>query len=194
MCRNAISTYFDFDTPCQYEFEPGITRRKVSCSVCRKLHGDTHRAKVAFSTKEIHGKYENDFNLDRFAWEDRILVDLVGRQEVRKRSNYAEFRQAVVKGHAECLAAFYKDTALRFFINSVCVCCLANPPNYHLGCGHIICLECALDFGRPDGSTRIIMERCPLHNDGRLKADKSRQTVISLQPPFSGLRVLVLDG
>jgi hypothetical protein len=193
MCRQAISNYYDLDTPCQHEFHSTLMRGRETCSIYRRTHGENHRAKVTLGTRESWGRFENSFRLNHFAWEDQILEDLIDRQEKCKPSSFAGFRQAVVKGHAECLTAFHKGAGSRFFIKSVCVCCLVNPPNYHLGCGHIICLECALDFGHPDGSTRIIMEQCPLHKDERLEPDKSKQTVISLQPPFSGLRVLVLD-
>ena len=75
----------------------------------------------------------------------------------------------------------------------------ANPPEHVLECGHIICHECALDFGIISGERGIIVEHCPLElvpasGGGDLPDGDDVSTNISTDPVFAGLRVLSLDG
>ncbi|KAJ8132294.1 hypothetical protein O1611_g1330 [Lasiodiplodia mahajangana] len=197
-CQAAIMKYFDFEVPCQFHIEPYTTFPKIGAFDCqqkRKTHGDMHRSSTKWTSQEYAGRFTHDFDPATFNWPNKIL----GRMEEMQKSVWYEngnSRQARVLAHSSTLRGFYKnlndDSGI--FSNSICLCCLSNPPDHELSCGHIICLECAKDFGRVDGHLRVIVDQCPMH-DTALGNQLTRQpTVIPVQPSQSGLRVLVLDG
>ncbi|KAI8948038.1 hypothetical protein F4801DRAFT_474669 [Xylaria longipes] len=198
-CQAAVKTYFDYEVPCQFRIDSHNRFPMMvafNCQQRRKTHGDMHRS---FSNKYISdewwGEFKHDFDPARFNWPDRIL----GRMEEMQKDVWCEngdSRQARVLAHSKTLQRFYRNLNddLGIFSNSICLCCLSNPPDHELSCGHIICLECAKDFGRVNDHLRIIVDQCPMH-DNLLRDQLTKQpTVIAVQPPQSGLRVLVLDG
>ncbi|KAF2969406.1 hypothetical protein GQX73_g4164 [Xylaria multiplex] len=197
-CQKAIVRYFNYQVPCQFRIESHNRFPMMvafDCQQRRATHGEMHRSSNKYTSDDWWGEFKHDFDLDKFNWPDRIL----GRMEDMQKDVWCDngdSRQARVLAHGRTLKRFYKNLTddLGIFSNSICLCCLSNPPDHELSCGHVICLECAKDFGRVDDYLRITVDQCPMH-DALLRDQVTRQpTVIAVQPPQSGLRVLVLDG
>jgi hypothetical protein len=76
-----------------------------------------------------------------------------------------------------------------------CLSCLFGRPEYRLPCGHVICETCVDDFDDTDLDKRypgrFIHQRCIIC--GSSSSDKW-PFITTIRPPFSGLRVLSLDG
>lgn len=192
ICRSVMQWYDDFYVPCESTCKD-LVKRRVPCQQVRKYHGPLHRARTTMHTTDWEGEFRSSFNRNRFAWESRVLQQMRVLEERYRWYDPENPRSARSRAHRCSLLELCAHIKTRhFFSNSICVCCLANPPEHELRCGHVICTECAMDFGRIDSRTRIAIDRCPLHN-GTLGSYEPRQTV-NLEPPFTGLRVLVLDG
>ncbi|TGJ87061.1 hypothetical protein E0Z10_g1710 [Xylaria hypoxylon] len=198
-CQAAVETYFNYEVPCQFHIESHNVLSVTGGFDCRQrkaTHGEMHRSSIKYISDDRWGKFEHDFNPTKFNWPDRILERMEEMQKDATWYDNGDSRQARVLAHGKTLQRFYKSLTddLGIFSNSVCLCCLSNPPDHELSCGHIICLECAKDFGRSDDPLKVIVDQCPMH-DNLLRHQVTRQpTVIGVQPPHSGLRVLVLDG
>lgn len=79
-----------------------------------------------------------------------------------------------------------------FMSHTVCMCCLFEPPEHALRCGHIICTECLKIYGRTssNGLCVDIMD-CPLE----LMESRTQQPWrVLLKPSSCGIRMLSLDG
>jgi hypothetical protein len=179
--------------PCEFQI-PDQFRPKhfLPCTQFRRTHGATHRAKATFRNAECIGDFRSSFGPLKFAWPSKILTCMMSLQDSYDSQHFSEPRKARARAHNHTLQDFYKD--FNIVSNSICLCCLSNPPEYQLECGHFLCHECALDFGCRDGNRILVIKHCPLHGDlGSIQAT-SVPTVVDLQPPHSGLRVLVLDG
>lgn len=200
MCRTAIYQYFCTDVPCGFAIYDPFALKKRPCEIRWSRHDTTHRAAAKFRTIDAPGEFQASFDQEQlWMWEQDVLAQLIAKHESLRRQSTSEFKQAVVRAHAELLPGFYqaghqnKTKAAEFQLNSICVACLYNPPQYHLECGHIICLECAKDFGQRKGQT-ITLQGCPLRDNYLGKSPSSLTTTINVLPSFSGLRVLALDG
>ncbi|KAF9697343.1 hypothetical protein EKO04_005060 [Ascochyta lentis] len=75
--------------------------------------------------------------------------------------------------------------------HSVCFCCLSEPPEHSLPCGHVLCTPCAKTYGRQHSKTEVDIQKCPL--DVR-PARVYQPWRIHFKPKSAGVRVLTLDG
>lgn len=200
MCDSVVNEYFMSRVTCQFEIhsssanllpEPYRHSRDWKCELVQAGHNDgLHRMKWR---GEYYGYFQHKFKPREFAWATRILDEFqplhgTYMADGRGADSYATPRQKAARGHARQLEQFYSRHAM--FSNRVCLGCLFNAPTIRLRCGHIICYECALDFGRRCNGTQIVMDHCPLHPE----ATTREPDVIQLDPLNAGLRVLVLDG
>lgn len=201
MCRKAITRYFKNHVPCDFTFPEKLHHRKRrSCDLRSAFHPTSHRTKSGIGLPSYEpGMFQTKVRSNQLLnWEEQILAQLVNLHTELKQSNASEFRQAVAKAHADLLVKFYETTPKNlaqrhtFVLNSMCIACLHNPAQHQLGCGHVICSQCAKDFGEVKHGT-ITLYACPLRDD-ELMATADRGTVIKMAPAYSGLRVLVLDG
>lgn len=176
--------------------------RKLPCSQRRKFHGSSHRAKDVLRTADEPGRFCNKQPIDKKSWEEDVLNEVVQLHEQCRRRSSNDFRQAVVRAHRDLVRDVYRrkpgsnKPRLRpfdFKRNSICVSCLGNPPQHQLDCDHIICTECARDFGTR-ASTYITVEECPLGCVPHWREEPFEDTRIETPPPFTGLRILTLDG
>lgn len=191
LCRSVIERYLEDYVSCEFQVPDSMRwNTRHPCTQRKKAHGDIHRAKGTMgSTIEYMGPFQTSFNPDRFAWEDLILGSMSSLDDEVCRIEGETPRSSHIQKHQRTLDKFYEefntDTLLS---NSICLCCLTNPPEHHLRCGHILCTDCAMDLGQLGDQSQILMSKCPLHI-GEFDA-----TIIPVPPPFSGLRVLTLDG
>ena len=78
------------------------------------------------------------------------------------------------------------------FINlsdhTVCWCCLFEPPEHTLSCGHVVCTLCVREYGQETSRTMVEIHQCPLEPN---QAGKPQS--IYFKPEAAGIRMLVLD-
>jgi hypothetical protein len=190
LCRSVIEQYLEDYVSCEFQIPDSVLKTKHKlCTQKKKAHGDLHRAKGTMGTMEYFGSFKTSFNPEHFCWENLILKNMSLLDDAGYRHEGETPRSSQIHKHQQTLDQFYgrfdADTLLS---NSICLCCLTNPPEHHLHCGHILCTDCAMDLGQLGETSRIVMSKCPLH-DGDFDT-----TIIPIPPPFSGLRVLTLDG
>jgi hypothetical protein len=74
----------------------------------------------------------------------------------------------------------------------VCFGCLFGTPTHVLHCGHALCDNCVMNFSEKRSSDEVEMSACPLcpRSSPHLIVPWKLQRM----PPYSGLRILSLDG
>jgi len=198
ICNEVVEDFFKKYKPCTFRLRPRtLLHLDPSPCVLRK-NGHTdgkHRAKSHVQYSSQSGDFSTDFLLSAYAWDGSVLEML---KLIERDQGCPEWRDERTRGQAH---RYIMLTHCRFFLdkdifsNQICLCCLANPPEHKLHCGHTLCTQCVLDFGRVKNSTQIVVEACPLHTtqDTSLSASVVT-TAVKTEPHFSGLRVLCLDG
>lgn len=105
----------------------------------------------------------------------------------------------------EVAAAIHKDDVMAWFYrhvsrdgrserynsHSVCFCCLTEPPQHPLPCGHVLCTSCIKTYGRQRSRTEIEMQGCPLDVQTTQAFQVWR---VHIKPEAAGVRILALDG
>ena len=196
LCYSAISNYFDLHVRCQFLIpHRWKLNKKVPCAVPKRAHYERiHRGYTMAGTHEYLGPFKHTFSLRQFSWENQLLYNLQVLHEDCKRQSNRDFRQEVLDRHAARVRSFYDDGYPFFKVNSICLCCISNPSEHQLECGHLLCGDCVRDFGRLEGKSKIVIDSCPLHPSTTTNSSFLNPTIVQLPPPSSGLRVLVLDG
>lgn len=101
----------------------------------------------------------------------------------------AEIHRSTVLDH------FFDHTAKgqgsNYISHSTCFCCLFEPPEHPLPCGHVLCTPCLIAFGKRVGKTVVEMTGCPMET---LIRPRKQAWKVLLKPPAAGLRILTLDG
>ncbi|KXJ85558.1 hypothetical protein Micbo1qcDRAFT_127798 [Microdochium bolleyi] len=195
LCRSVLKRYYN-TVVCSYGRE---IKGKFPCDVTRARHDSLHRGKSLFlPNREEWGAFCHSFEQVRnsYAWENKVLERIKTMHASSMWHGNNNRRASQAGAHLRILRPFYARLMGndKMFCNSVCLCCLTNTPDHQLPCGHTICLECAKDFGMFAGRLRIEMDQCPLHNGDVTGQDGTFKSIIELDPPHSGLRVLLLDG
>ncbi|KAM3087081.1 hypothetical protein ACMFMG_001191 [Clarireedia jacksonii] len=205
-----------------------VFERGFHCDLTWRTHDGIHRQREPFRTREEHGEFlspasddsmsnsssdyydsnarksgvASRFSLQSYRWEDKVLqrlVDITKKVEEYNRTRQESSREIAISEHKSILQGFYKPLGeTKFFCNSICLVCLFNLAQCTLICGHIICRECAFDYGHCDEGTQIIIDACPLgcvlgsYNEGPNMP--ILRSTIHIGPANSGLRILTLDG
>lgn len=167
-----------------------------------KTHGETHRQKNTslLGIREVGGTFQHNFSPDMFAWDRKIRQKL---DDMRDNLWIGSGSSRVERGsiQRQNLQKFYGPLVeYNLFCNSICLACLFNPPQYTLTCGHILCRQCAMDFGRLENGTQLVVVDCPMAGEQGVCNKVSHlpklnvPSVFQLAPAYSGLRVLSLDG
>ena len=196
MCNNLLLEYFDSFVQCSFALrDPLWPGRYRSCEQRKKTHGNMHRHYRGGQTIEHKGEFVSRFNPDEYDWAARVLEEIENLQGFSLEHEWNGDRHGWVQAHQNCVQQFYKKLGVpkEFGSHAICLCCLSNPPEHHLQCGHVICNPCAIDFGRDDDLTQIVVEQCPVCEEA-VPGNKMSQTTILRPPQFSGQRILVLDG
>ena len=75
--------------------------------------------------------------------------------------------------------------------HSVCFCCLSEPPEHPLPCGHVLCSPCIKTYGQQRGKNEVEIQGCPLES---YNAQFYQPYRLHTKPKAAGVRVLTLDG
>lgn len=195
MCEELVERYFETQVSCKFQIKDSLHRYHQCTLRKRTHHHGFHSANQAGFVYSYKGEFVHDFNPREFAWSSRVLEHIVKYQSSIGNLDYRTSRHGWTGGHQDCVRRFFNDIGGAELYKSqvTCLCCLSNPPEHHLPCEHVICTLCAIDFGRIDGLGQILVDECPLCGGPESNPFKSA-VVIRQPPPFSGQRILVLDG
>jgi hypothetical protein len=95
----------------------------------------------------------------------------------------------------DTLCRFYgsrtKEEARAFQSHSVCFCCLFEPPEHALPCGHVLCTSCVRSYSRVKTENLFEIHECPLEIN---TPDRCQSLTVYLKPEAAGVRILTLDG
>ncbi|KAI1741274.1 hypothetical protein F4680DRAFT_416257 [Xylaria scruposa] len=202
ICRFVIQKYHENYSRCKFSLPKQGFTLPFQCEQTQKTHGPTHRQKTTSirGTKELGGNFLHSFDPYIFAWDRRIRQKLDHmRDNLWIDSGSPRAERAKIQRHN--LQSFYGPLVeYNLFCNSICLACLFNPPQYTLTCGHIICAQCAMDLGRLEHGTQLVVVDCPMAGKQGVCNKVSHlpklnvPSVFQLAPAHSGLRVLSLDG
>ena len=192
---NALENFCDRHWPCEFS-----DSRKGRCVNVRSGHGAKgHQSR---SGKLLAaGEYYSTFSFDGYQQTFRSNTYeklMVLRKLVKGRGETGEIAedQAAAEIHREFVLPYFFQHAAgesgeTFTSHTVCLCCLFEPPEHALPCGHIICTPCLKTYGKLQLRTFIEISECPLEKKAR---HWRRPWQVYLKPPSCGIRVLTLDG
>lgn len=154
--------------------------------------GDT----IILPGTDYRAALELDFDAAERDFEKKIknhLIDNLGRIQ-RNHDESAQEIKVARNMHVALMRTFYHDFGgdhgSSDFLDSVgCMCCLVGIANHSLQCGHIICDDCAMTFGKQLSDT-LIESCCPFHTSEAWYSP----TLISKIPDLAGYRIMSLDG
>ncbi|KAF4637022.1 hypothetical protein G7Y89_g1060 [Cudoniella acicularis] len=81
-----------------------------------------------------------------------------------------------------------ENNAINLSDHRVCWCCLFEPPEHTLSCGHVLCTSCVKEYGYVKSRTMVEILECPLE----LNSTSPPQSIY-FKPKAAGIRVLLLD-
>ncbi|PVI00816.1 hypothetical protein DM02DRAFT_592134 [Periconia macrospinosa] len=147
------------------------------------------------------GEYQSRWSFERLQEEFRCnsyfrLEELLQLLKDKMSHRDDEQRVAAEIHRDSVMAWFYRHVSRdgrseRYNSHTVCFCCLTEPPEYALPCGHILCLQCIKTYGEKRGKTEFEMQGCPLEFQTTQLYHSWR---VYLKPQSAGVRVLTLDG
>ncbi|KAL4744534.1 hypothetical protein BDW72DRAFT_199493 [Aspergillus terricola var. indicus] len=167
-----------------------FTRNRRRCRNTREGHTrghlDHHGELIA------SGEYETDYKeQDSVGFMESIKNDFK-EWVLFLREPSPENDESIVEQHLKMLKRereFWKQT----FSNTICFCCLVEPPDFSLECGHTICCSCVKIFGHKLPQDPVYtLDFCPLCSEGNQTQQPFAQ--IQLKPEKAGVRVLAIDG
>lgn len=193
---NALENFCDRHWPCEF-----VGPKGGRCINVRSGHGAKgHQLK---SGKLLAaGDYIAGFSFDGYRQQFQEstyykLKALRKRVKARIEDGVSE-QQAAAEIHRELVLPAFLEHASRgdaqaFISHTVCFCCLFEPPEHALPCGHIICTPCLKAYGKAQLSLRGYVEisDCPMEKKER---HFRHAWPVYLKPPSCGVRVLTLDG
>ena len=193
----ALDTFAQSHWPCEFIKAKGGGR----CVNVRSGHSKGHQLKdgqvLAF------GDYDSRFSFEEShdAFQSNVyfhLRDLHGMLQERLYQKGQQEIAAAAEIHRDVVMAHFYRHVTRgwkksFSSQNACYCCLFEPPEHVLPCGHILCTSCVRIYGRPAGNTEVEIHECPIEsrNSSRYQSWKHR---IHIKPRTAGIRVLTLDG
>lgn len=144
------------------------------------------------------GPYESSFSWDTFSeeWLALLEADTKRLQTAlhRRSTEHPHWTEKALASeiHRETMQNFYQviGGAEKFMNHSACFCCLREPPEHPLPCGHVLCRPCVQAYGRQQGQSTMELESCPLHAAQHFRPP----WIIKIKPPTAGARILALDG
>lgn len=127
------------------------------------------------------GEYVSEFRLSKYRKEflDNIyycLVKLLDRleKELKSKEGASErivtssiHRDVILAGFFRCVdPPKWRGHAGPLTSQSACFCCLLEAGQHPLPCGHLLCTECVMTFGRLDSASSVVgMKECPIGGD-----------------------------
>lgn len=142
------------------------------------------------------GAYESTFSADAYLgeWSNDLkqeLRDIEQKLLARHKKGETTEGKAASDLHREYISGFYHrcSPASHFVSHSTCFCCLREPPEHSLPCGHVLCTPCLESYGDLTAKCVLELNSCPLH-----KTSWQEPYSIRIKPALAGVRVLSLDG
>ncbi|KIV80057.1 hypothetical protein PV11_07587 [Exophiala sideris] len=172
--------------PCEFVTSKGrCVNVKAGHTKGHQLKGGQILAPGSYESRFTADTHRQKFRNDIFANLQELLLAITG-------DGRAEHEAAAEIHESQILRPFYNHIggANNFVSHSVCLSCIVSPAEHCLPCGHVICTQCAKDFGTPRGPNEVEMKYCPLH---RLETVSLSQR-ITFKPESAGVRVLSMDG
>jgi hypothetical protein len=122
-------------------------------------------------------------------------VELLKRLRERQDGKKIPENEAAAEIHQQdMLRNFYAHTIRgrsdAYISHTACFCCLFDPPEHALPCGHVLCTRCLNAFGMSRKRNIIEIDSCPIDSD---KFAVGTWTVV-MKPETAGVRILTLDG
>jgi len=74
--------------------------------------------------------------------------------------------------------------------HTACFCCLLEPPEHVLPCGHVLCNPCVFSYGQMKGNI-VEVPCCPIEATERSFYPPFK---VHIKPKSAGIRMLTLDG
>jgi predicted acylesterase/phospholipase RssA len=192
----ALENFCDRHWPCEY-IKPGGGGR---CVNVRSGHGSKghqlQNGKVLavgeYVSRFSFDSHQDEFQLNVYTRLDQLLQLLhakIEEEQIAEDRAAADIHKETVMTHFfERVANGHND---KFISHSACFCCLFEPPEHALPCGHVLCTPCLKAYGHVKNETLVEVFECPLEP---LKRELHQAWRVSLKPPSAGVRVLSLDG
>ena len=146
----------------------------------------------AYVSKFSFEDYRETFLWHVYSRLDELLKNL--RSKVQEGAEHEA--QAAAELHRDTVMVhFYKHVAEgkknAFISHITCYCCLFEPPEHALPCGHILCTSCLRAYGRLRARTVVEIEGCPFEP---FVGARDQSCKFMLKPAAAGVRILTLDG
>ncbi|EMC99209.1 hypothetical protein BAUCODRAFT_146182 [Baudoinia panamericana UAMH 10762] len=191
---NALENFCLHHWPCEY-----ISNKAGRCGNVRSGHdAKGHQlssgkllAAGAYQSKFFFEGYQHSFRDNTF----HLLVALQRRVRALEQDGMSE-EMAAAEVHKNHVLPLFLEHASRaepreFVSHTVCFCCLFDPPEHALPCGHIICTRCLTLYGHVHSKRFVEIHECPMERRARRFRNVWQ---IELFPPSCGVRILTLDG
>jgi hypothetical protein len=147
------------------------------------------------------GDYQSEWSFEVLQQEFQCnvyfrLEELLELLNTKKSKGGKEDSLAAEIHRDDVMAWFYRHVSSgrkteKYNSHSVCFCCLSEPPEHALPCGHVLCTDCVKTYGERRNKIEIEMQGCPLETTSTQLYQSWR---IYLKPESAAVRVLTLDG
>lgn len=192
----ALENFCDGHWPCEYvQAVTGLRCVNVKSGHGQKGHQTDTGKIIAVGEYTSRWTYEtlHDEFISNSYYRLEELLELLKR---KKMPGDDEMQVAAEIHRDDVLTWFYSHVAgdnnpQGYNSHSVCFCCLSEPPEHSLPCGHVLCTPCVKTYGRQHSKTEVDIQRCPLDI---LPARAYQPWRIHFKPESAGVRVLTLDG
>ena len=196
----ALENFCESHWPCEY-IEPSSGLR---CVNVRSGHGDKGHQNASakifadgkYEARQTFESLQQAFANNTFFRLEELLHRL--RQKQRSSTKNDEIQDAAEIHRDDVMAYFYRHVMIegkpgRYTSHTVCFCCLLRPPEHALPCGHVLCTQCVMIYGRlkPGNRSAIEINHCPMESQ-TIQIPQSWS--IHLKPDAAGVRILTLDG
>ncbi|KAF2735254.1 FabD/lysophospholipase-like protein [Polyplosphaeria fusca] len=198
----ALEQFCNRYIPCEFKTD---TDTCINVASAHEKGHQNRKGKILSS-----GPFTSSFNAEDYypIWREAIQIAIhqinenLIEQLVRASKDFSEEEQ-VLKLHTRLMKRFYDDIffdqrgrgchAVLVKSHSVCFCCLMQPPQHTLPCGHVLCTPCIKSYGKQQNENKFIfqLDHCPLH---RLVSQWQKPHLIRFKPDHAGTRLLCLDG
>jgi hypothetical protein len=192
---SALENFCDRHWRCEYRTKKGERCVNVFSGHSKGHQSETGRVLAA-------GDYEASISFDTYheVFENKIYYKLLAlREQVKVRQQRTDkleneehiaaeiHRQQVLPGYLDRAS---NGRAASMVSHTVCFCCLIEPPEHALPCGHIICTQCLKAYGKAYTAKYLELASCPMERDKVFRTPWR----VQIKHPSCGIRVLTLDG
>lgn len=180
------SAHKEFHSSCRCWFVKKNRRCRNTREGHIRGHQDQHGELIA------SGGYITDYQEQKSIDFANEIVDRSERWIPLLQDPSPENYRTIVEHHLHVLKKermFWQQT----FSNTRCLCCLIEPPDFSLECGHAICYSCVKIFGHKLPQDLVYtLDSCPLCSQGNQTQQPFAR--IQLKPEKAGVRILAIDG